>query len=339
MELMISSFISVVILLGVIQLTLANQSSYVFQNQISQIQENVRYAMNEISQKTKNSRNYTLGCDVDTKVANLLWSDDAAQSPINNMGIGLSVIENNKKTKNEYNKLNKAYEGSDILYIADLIESSKFKSKAYDNSEHKWILDEFYNAPNESIMLAKDKYCEQVTLFVAKFNNNQDPTNSIKINEIELNALGQNINGIENCSYHLFGDFHCAENQIIGYKLIETNKYQIDLYPIQTVYYYVAPSTQKDSAGNYYPALFRNSDELVQGVEKLNILIGLDINNDEVADQFVKANALSEEQWLDVKNIKLEVTIRSLEKVSRSKGLDDDGYLRKTFTQTIHLRN
>ena len=339
---MISSFISVVILMGVLQLTLAINSSYLFQNQVAQIQENVRYTINELSTQIKNSHIFPLGCDENSKIANLLWNESILQSPVNNMGLGLNVIKAEKNTKYAYRNLEKAFEGSDILYVGLLNYEKKYTSNQYIKNANKWILDDDYERPKEGVMLLMDDNCDQTSVFMADFYNSNNILNINKINEIAIKQKSNKNINTQNCSYYTFGDFYCLSadaSQINGYQQSSVDISHVNLYPIKQNYYYVANSTQKDKTGNYYPALYRNSEELVQGVEKINILLGVDYNNDNVLDQYVKIEKLNRKQWVDVKIIRIEISMRSLERVKLVNGLDNDRYIRKNFTQTIYLRN
>ena len=341
-ELMISSFISIVILAGVIQLTLASSSSNVFQNQIAQIQENLRFTVNEISTQAKNSHFYPAACDGNTKIANLLWSDSISKTPIINMGLGLNVLESNKRSEYVYKKLNKAYNGSDILYIGVLNTHTQYQSNDFKIIEGRWMLDDYYERPKERVMLAMNENCHQAVVFLADFNNTTNTTNKRDINEVAIKKIGNSVQSMQNCSRYVFGDFYCDANdssKLNGYQLPTRVDNNIKLYPISQNYYYVAPSTQKDNNGEYYPALFHNSQELVQGVEKMTVYLGLDIDGDNVPNQYLRAEKINEKKWVNVKSIRVNITMRSLERVSYVKGLDNDQYIRKDFTQTIFLRN
>jgi type IV pilus assembly protein PilW len=107
------------------------------------------------------------------------------------------------------------------------------------------------------------------------------------------------------------------------------------------------------------PALFRApldsdgtvgaAEELIEGVETLQILYGEDTNNDFLADQYVVADAVTD--WSQVSSVRLGLLLRSVDESGTFTdntnynvngswiNPTDDRRLRKVFTTTIALRN
>jgi len=92
-----------------------------------------------------------------------------------------------------------------------------------------------------------------------------------------------------------------------------------------------------------------NKEEIMEGVESLQVLYGEDTNNDKSPDYYISADAVS--NWSQVVSIKVSLLLRSqknnlingAQKLSFN-GADivfdkDDRYLRRVFTSTISLRN
>lgn len=92
-----------------------------------------------------------------------------------------------------------------------------------------------------------------------------------------------------------------------------------------------------------------NKEEIMEGVESLQVLYGEDTNNDKSPDYYISADAVS--NWSQVVSIKISLLLRSqknnlingVQKLSFN-GADmvfgkDDRYLRRVFTSTISLRN
>jgi type IV pilus assembly protein PilW len=120
---------------------------------------------------------------------------------------------------------------------------------------------------------------------------------------------------------------------------------------IQTVVYYVRPSANEGGA----PSLWRivgNSgpQELVEGVERLEIQYGEDTNSDLLVDSYVTAAAVT--NWSNVMSVSLAVLLRAPEQdpdsplVSRTfnmlgttVGPFSDRRARILFTTTVALRN
>ncbi|MGH1537181.1 MAG: PilW family protein [Gammaproteobacteria bacterium] len=87
--------------------------------------------------------------------------------------------------------------------------------------------------------------------------------------------------------------------------------------PYEPVIYFVAPSTQDPtvnslkkrylqarlSGGNQTAVMWE--EELIEGVESMQILYGLDINNDQIADRFETAATIAATEWLNVISVRL----------------------------------
>jgi type IV pilus assembly protein PilW len=122
--------------------------------------------------------------------------------------------------------------------------------------------------------------------------------------------------------------------------------------PVDTVIYYVRPST----TGNG-PALWRRiggaqPETLIEGVENIQVLYGVDTDGDFLANQYVTANVIdAANNWDNVISLTLSVLVRSetetnLEVDSRvynllgtNFGPFNDRRQRSVFTTTVTLRN
>ena len=141
-----------------------------------------------------------------------------------------------------------------------------------------------------------------------------------------------------NCSNNLFGDFSCNgpnTGNIVGTVTADPFLPGTTLTKVNQVMYYVADSTQDDSAGVPYPALYRNDEELAQGVENILAYFGYDSDDDGVANQYLTTANVGANDWGDIVTVRLEITFRSLEKV----GNVGDGYARRVMIKTVQVRN
>lgn len=143
-----------------------------------------------------------------------------------------------------------------------------------------------------------------------------------------------------------------------------TNSYQIGavLQPVQSVIYYVASCTAIDGGACTAitpPALWQiaptdqaggaKPQELIQGVEAMQVKYGVDTDGDFLANSYVTADAVTD--WTKVVSINLAILIRSVDqtgvdKDSRTYTLLDTTYgpfndrrTRAVYTTTISLRN
>lgn len=97
-------------------------------------------------------------------------------------------------------------------------------------------------------------------------------------------------------------------------------------------------------------ALVRNGDELVEGIESMQILYGQDTNNDHTANSYLPANAGGID-WDKVVSVRISLVARTIEDNLSTKTLNytvfgdtfaapnSDFRVRRVFTSTIALRN
>jgi len=131
--------------------------------------------------------------------------------------------------------------------------------------------------------------------------------------------------------------------------------------PLDTVIYYIAPSnTPAIQGGAAGPALWRivssvNSaqpEELVPGVERMELKYGVDTDGDTVVDEYDDADAVNTAgNWNNVVSVRVAILVRSLQ--ANSPDLDkktytlldstagpfNDHYERSLYTTTVALRN
>jgi type IV pilus assembly protein PilW len=131
--------------------------------------------------------------------------------------------------------------------------------------------------------------------------------------------------------------------------------------PLDTVIYYIAPgdtaAVQGTAAG---PALWRivssvnnaQPEELVPGVERMELKYGVDTDGDTVVDEYDDADAVTKAgNWNNVVSVRVAILVRSLQ--ANSPDLDgktytlldstagpfNDHYERSLYTTTVALRN
>jgi type IV pilus assembly protein PilW len=129
--------------------------------------------------------------------------------------------------------------------------------------------------------------------------------------------------------------------------------------PVDTVIYYIAPSATPAVQGNQAgPALWRivssvgTPEEVIPGVEKMEIQYGVDTNGDTVVDQYSNADTVdAASNWGNVISVRVAILVRSPEANSpevdkrtytlliKSVGPFNDHYERSLFTTTVTLRN
>jgi type IV pilus assembly protein PilW len=144
-------------------------------------------------------------------------------------------------------------------------------------------------------------------------------------------------------------------------KLAKFNTFDTDAYvnAIVTKTFFIAPGLAMNDEGEKPLSLWQKNGisapvEIVEGVEDLQITYGIDTDSDDIPNRYVDADAVLD--FDDVLMIRVQVTTNSVNDVGGTKtpshgcvssggsqecldGLTYDGLLRRTFTQTIALRN
>ena len=98
--------------------------------------------------------------------------------------------------------------------------------------------------------------------------------------------------------------------------------------PYEPVIYYIAQSTQNPTVNSLKKQYLEARDisgietaqmreeELLEGVESMQILYGLDVDNDQIADRFEAANDIAANEWVDVITVRLGLLMVTGEQVT-----------------------
>jgi type IV pilus assembly protein PilW len=122
------------------------------------------------------------------------------------------------------------------------------------------------------------------------------------------------------------------------------------IVPVRTVAYYIG----KPAGGQ--PGLWRvagsgAAEELVEGVERMELRFGRDTNNDRIADEYVTADLVGGANWGNVISVSLALLVRSPDQYGTERDANtytlldktftapSDRYVRQVFVSTATLRN
>jgi type IV pilus assembly protein PilW len=143
---------------------------------------------------------------------------------------------------------------------------------------------------------------------------------------------------------------HAAAGGNTNGNLAHTFQIGAQVVPVQTVIYYV-----DDSPSGVGPALFRKvgaqpAQPMIEGVQNMQVLYGVDTNLDFIVDNYVKASAVTD--WAQVIAINLALLIRSEDETNPDIDARDytlldeppvgpfnDRRQRSVFVTTVTLRN
>lgn len=328
-EIMVALALSLTILAGVMHIFLNNKQTYRVQEAFARLQENGRFAMQFLA-KDLRMAGY-VGCGGKISDVKNMVDLEAPTGNDESDADDITVFNGSGLEGFEYSSLPIQLNGAVSLSTAnvypgadgngtDIVRVKRAASTGARlwgnmNTENAMIQLDGATAlglfQDDDILFISD--CEKADIFVA--NNVSESSHPITIAHSDSVNVGNNLSKMYQRDAEL-------------YKFI-VNTYYIGL----------------NVAGE--PALFRRSllnagnlseEELVAGVEDLEILYGEDTDNDSSPNLYVDSNSVT--NWDDVVAVRIELEVRSLEdNLSKEESVYGDRRLRRTFTTSIAIRN
>lgn len=324
-EILVALVISLFLLGGIVQVYTANKSSYAFTDAVGRVQENARFAMDTITQDLRMAGFF--GCTAydpaDTEnITNNLDPDGTDYDPNLHDYAGLGVLAGTD---------NDGVNGSDSITVRGA-KPVQFNVQPPFNvttsDDINVTIDLQGKLQNEDIVMISNCIGADI------FQITADPVTAGTITTIE-HAIGGEPGNINT-------DPGCADPT----KLCLSRTYGNDasLFEVQTVTYDIRTV---DGEPTLFRSEFNDAEELVEGVEQMQLLYGVDTTNDGFANQYVVfSNGLSVN---DVISVRLMLLLRSDvganvggEQTVAFNGQNltfNDNRLRQVFTTTIALRN
>lgn len=335
-ELMVAITLSLLLLTGVIAIFSSSRVSYETTHQLSRVQETGRFALEQISRHVR-SAGFS-GCArtpnyVSTALVNptaLQWNFSGA--PV----FGFNATEAGFTPELDAS-VQGALAGSDVLVV---------RGPRLDS---------------------------EPTLITTDVNDPQDPL--VVVNGSIIRDMGDVVMAY-NCEAQAFFFATASGNTLAhgvgdgsepGNALATTSfPFGVDdeVVPVETVVYYVGPSPEASTPGSNPPdrslpegtnSLWRragveDAQELVQGIDQMQVEYGLDTNNDRVVDTYAAATGAT--NWQQVMTVRVALLVRSIDQTGtdtdqRTYQLlnapavqrPGDRRLREVFTATISIRS
>ncbi len=328
-EILVAVVISLFLLGGVIQVYVGNKASYSFTEAIGRIQENARFAMETMAQDLRMAGFF--GCAIfdpeDTEnIVNNLNVDSPDYNPALHDFLGAGILNGS-----EGDGLN----GSDSITMRGSKPTQVNVHPPYNVSTSAMIHVTATEAvqPDDIVMVSN---CRGADIFQVtnKTNSTTASQNAIVHNTGAPTPGTPGNYNPDSCKDG--GNAHC---------LSQTYGSDAALFEMQTVTY----SIQAGASGE--PALWRSENgtdiELVDGIEQMQILYGLDTDGDDFPNQYVTIDNVPD--TYDVMSIRLMLLVRSdsdfLAEASQTYTYNGatvtpaDRRLRQVFQTTIALRN
>jgi type IV pilus assembly protein PilW len=305
-EIMIAITISLILLAGIVQIFQSTKQSYNIQQALSRVQENARLVTDIMLRDITNSG--YLGClGATTEVTNTL-TDQAGNY---NFATAIEGADGGVSSPDSIT-IRRVSEATAIPVIEPM---ANLTASITLDSDHM----NYASLERWDVVTVSD--CAGAAVFM--ITNDPDNTGVIERTSGVDATAGINI-GQSNNTDDL--------ERIFGSMTATTAK----IYRVGSNSYQVLPST----AGRDTTSLFMSGNELVEGVEDLQLQYGMastppNASTPTIAEQYVDADEVGD--WSDVITVRVTFTVSSIDMVINP-GVGD-GLLRKTFTTTIRLRN
>lgn len=356
-ELLISTVIGLIVIAGSVNVVVSSKTSFYSQEEMSYIQDNARFAIDVLSRDIRMAG--YMGCATPgiAQIANSVVDTTGGFITTGAMQ-GFDFEAGTNSYPNAFRA--RVKDGTDAILVrrsdnANALNVKKHKPKSA--TIQIWGNHEFM--PGTTLMIA-DASCRHVGIFQVS-----GPA-SVPASTIVHNTNTGGGNPSNNCTKVLKGDFECNSSctptNCDGYSS-KTGAYGPGSKVMQFVSnaYYIADSLASPGT----PALVRQTlltngvistraDEIAQGVEDMQMIYGVDSDDDGEVDQYRKADDMDvngdgvtdAEDWNLALAVKLNLIIRSENEVYGENtaitlnGINfNDRFMRQAVNTTIQLRN
>ncbi len=325
-EIMVSLVAGLILSAGVIQIYASNKQTYRVAEANARVQENARFAIDVLSRDLRMA-GYQ-GCAGSARIlVNTLNDTSSFLYDFGTAVQGFEATSDSAWTPAVDNSITNPLGGRDIVVVRGVFDGSKAitgqPNNAGDcNNSSSYTadlkVDDTSGLASGDIVIAGN--CTRASIFqITNVNTN----NNVVHNTGNSVSPGNSTKDLQACY---------AGNG--------------ELTRISTVSFYV----RNNASG--IPSLYRKdgssaAEELVEGVEDMQVLYGVDTDGDGLANQFVRANDVT--NWDSVVSIRASLLLRSLEDsitttpqtyvFNGSTVTPADSRLRRVFTTTISIRN
>ncbi len=347
LELLISLLITITVISGTVQMLVVSKSNFVTSRELATAQENARYALKYIVDEIRMS-GFTGCTSTPLRFAN---SIDDSDWYLNRPG--MAGYEHEAGT-NDFPPQFRA----DIVPKTDAVVVRRAAATGLrldaDTGATLHLNNPHSFQPGQAMLIA-DPDCQQVGLFQITGPQNVNHNATTMVHN-KGNAVSPG-----NCEMQIAGTYDCSDT---GGKSNAAYSKGSSLLELRGEAYYIGWSTSDANV----PALFRErmlvnsstnaiytaGEELVKGVENMQIFYGLDnIDDDGIADIYKKANGIgisTPAEWNNVVSVRLSLRLRSLLPVYNQSEIfgefegatgtgGSDRFLRQDVSTTISIRN
>jgi len=322
-EVMISLALGLILIVSLIEIFLSSNQVYRVHQAQARLQENGRFALQYLSNKIRTvgykscatqHKSDSFSQIIDFKLNPYLYNFETEVQ--GSESIGKNTWSPPINSGNDSAVISSPVSGSDVLTLR-MITGPVVPLVSHANKTSPLIIDRGYQfARGESVMVAN---CQTMTIF--------KNTNS----KTELNGR---------LTFAAETSFNISEALAENYENGE-------VMALETTTYYIRNNAQ--GIPSLYQKVFSSPvKEVVEGVEQMQLIYGVDTTGDNAVDVYQSADSITDWAW--VKSIQLSLVLRTIEdnltvggpqsyRLNSQLIRPEDSFLRAVFTQTISLRN
>ena len=332
-ELMVALFIGSLLLLGAASLLINNKRIYQTQDQLGRMQESARFAVQRMFHDISMAGYF--GC----------LNDAAAIS--NNLKTNLTTsgadydisrpVEGFENATGNWQPSGRAFSrapesGTDGITVRSMSGMSyHLDSAAPINSQTDDVKVEIPEGMALDRAIEKDDYviiadCKGADIFQATEVTPDTPDPGNRILTLKHAMSGDNTTA----SLHkLYQEYENRDTSVNKQSVARVARLNVSRY------YIAAGSKGPDASGRVSNSLYRNNEELVEGVKDMQLLYGIDSTSDAnvTPDEYVTAAAVTD--WPKVVSVKITLTFEPVDK-NYADTADDPEW---EYTTTIRIRN
>lgn len=316
-ELMVALVLGLILLGGVLQIYLSTKRTHDITEGLSRLQESTRFSFDMMARDIRMAGYIPCGqpqstASVVNNAATFWWSD-IFERPIQGLEGNADTLPNGVTVT-----LNGRVDESDALIV--LRGGSKVAAVNFYNSAANQFVMQRNLGPawveEGSLMIACDP--RHAAFFQAGDYTNGTPSN------LEVSVTG---NSPGNCTTNL-GETVPPACAGPGYSFGNDTQ----LVDYKAVIYYVASSPSGDDNSLYREYLLvdgsnnidTRAEELLEGVDSMQLLYGIDPNTDGIADQYVQANNVT--NWAEVVTVRIGLLLASSDGLRSGSDFDTQTY-------------
>lgn len=302
-EIMIAMALSLILLGGVIQIFVSSKQSYLLADNLSRMQENARFAMEMLTRDVRMAG--YMSCQQTGNVANTLNSTSYYNDFFNNAVRGYEGGQSTFPAD-----LSAAVAGTDAIVILKG-GNATFAVESHQPQAAQFKLSGSHDVKNNEILLVCDP--KQAAVFQVTNANAANVT-------IVHNTGGSASPG--NCSKLLgsTGSSTCSAGSFVAYSFAQGSQ----IVRFEGVAYYIGASVSGSTRSLYRKQLKMvgttqqfNAEELVEDVENMQVLYGVDVDGDRQSDRYLLAHQIAAPlTWNDVVTVRIGLLLRTPDNVA-----------------------